>query len=522
MIVDGTDFLNNPPTKTQVCIVGSGQAGITLAWYLVRQGIDVTILEGSRVTNPAGPNAPYSSSAYPYNENINLYNGQNEGLFAQNENEFLIRPSVGNSDSGRGWERERIYGGTSTHWGGQSRPLDPIVFEERPGFPGWPIKREDLDPYYEEACDFLGLYGDYYGPDGQAGYNFTAEFWANELGYAVADMEGFNVDMYQFVPSQNLQFQARQVDGKTIGESAARVITNASLLKIENQNGGVTELTVGVLGGTQSDPTFEGEFKISADIYVLACGAVANARQLLLSDVGNESGLVGCYFTGQPIATNGNVHAVSTSPDYLTQQEQDLIRYQSVFGYPISAIKGVLTPTAEAATRLQTGRCWFSPDGSGNYYHGLLPEISSRISLCDPSNPDNLDVFHQPKTKATWVLSDEEERSYNELTQLFKTAVEAKGGGEVTIAPWNEVKDAMVYNGHHLGTTRMSDNPEDGVVDKNLKVHSMDNLYVAGSSIWVQAGLSNPTFSIVTFSIRLAEHIGQQLNGSSSILKRNK
>ena len=52
MIQDGKYYLGAPPLKTQVCIVGTGQAGITLAWYLVKKGVDVTLLEGSRNYNP--------------------------------------------------------------------------------------------------------------------------------------------------------------------------------------------------------------------------------------------------------------------------------------------------------------------------------------------------------------------------------------------------------------------------------------------------------------------------------------
>lgn len=513
MIVDGSKFIGGAPLKTQVCIVGSGQAGITLAWYLLNQGIEVTILEGSRSFSPNGPNEPVPSPAYLYNENLKLYNGESVGLFAQNEKQFLTNPSTQSSNNG--WERERIYGGTSTHWGGQSRPLDAITFEERPGFPGWPITRKDLDPYYAEACKFLNLYGDYYAPDGTAGYNFTAEFWAKELGQKVADMEGFDVDMYQFVPHENLQFQARKVNGQTIGESNARVILNASLLHIDKQDGSVNQLTIGVMGGTQDAPTKAGEFTIHADVYVLACGAVANARQLLLSNIGNENNLVGKYLTGQPIA-NG-AYAVSTSPNYLSYEELQLLSYQNPNNagtgktFPITQIAGLLTPKSDVMRAHQLGSCWFTPSGTGNFYHGLLPAYESQITLSDQLDP----VFGQRQSKAIWVLSNDEERNYNELTQLFEKAVTAKGGGPVYITDWANVADKMVYNGHHLGTTRMSENEKDGVVDKNLKVHTMDNLYVAGSSVWTSAGVSNPTFSIVAFSIRLADHLAQQFKGNS-------
>jgi choline dehydrogenase-like flavoprotein len=505
MIVDGSKFIGSAPLKTQVCIVGSGPAGITLAWYLLAQGIDVTLLEGSRSFSPNGPNNPVPKPSFYYNENLSLYNGESAGLFAQNETQFLTNPST--QSSSNGWERERIFGGTSTHWGGQSRPLDAITFEERPGFPGWPISREELDPYYAEACKFVGLYGEYYAPDGTPGYNFTAEFWAKELGQEVANMEGFDVDMYQFIAEENLRFQARKVNGKTIGESAARVILNASLLHIEKQDGSVNQLTVGVMGGTQDTPTKAGEFVVQADIYVLACGAIANARQLLLSDIGNEHKLVGKYLTGQPIADGAG--AVTTNSSYLTPKEAQLLSYQNPNNagsgktYPITQVAGLLTPKSDIIRENQLGSCWFGPGGTGNFYHGLLPEYTSQITLSDRLDP----VFGQKQSKAIWVLSSDEERNYKELTQLFEKAVIAKGGGPVTINDWASVADKMVYNGHHLGTTRMSENEADGVVDKNLKVHSMDNLYVAGSSVWTSAGVSNPTFSIIAFSMRLADHL---------------
>jgi choline dehydrogenase-like flavoprotein len=508
MIDDGRKYLGGPPLKTQVCIVGTGQAGITLAWYLVRQGIGVTLLEGSRSFNPTGPNAPVESS-YQYNENTLLYNGEAVGQFASNEPQFLIRPSPAFHQGA--WERDRIYGGTSTHWGGQSRPLDAISFEQRPpGFPGWPITREDLDPYYAEACKFLQLYGDYYAPDGTAGYNFTAEFWAKELGQAVADMDGFDVDMYQFVPKQNLQFQALQVDGKTIGESNAHVILNASLLNIIHQRGSVSSLTVGVMDDNRSKPTALGTFTISADVYVLACGAVANARQLLLSDIGNEHDLVGRYLMAHPIANGAG--AVSVSPTYLTPSEQQLLSYQNPGAKyaPVTFLAGLLTPDADALQSLQAGSCWFGPGGTDNFYHELIPEYESRIVLADTK-----DLFGQRQTRADWVLNADEPENFKKLTDLFQASVKAKGGGPVFIGDWADVQSRMVFNGHHLGTTRMAAMAQDGVVDRDLKLFAADNLYVAGSSVWASAGISNPTFSIVAFSIRLADCLTGQLKGAA-------
>lgn len=60
----------------------------------------------------------------------------------------------------------------------------------------------------------------------------------------------------------------------------------------------------------------------------------------------------------------------------------------------------------------------------------------------------------------------------------------------------------------------MSDKPEEGVVDANLKVHSLDNFYVAGASVFPTAAISNPTFTIIALSIRLAERLSQALSGA--------
>jgi choline dehydrogenase-like flavoprotein len=124
-------------------------------------------------------------------------------------------------------------------------------------------------------------------------------------------------------------------------------------------------------------------------------------------------------------------------------------------------------------------------------------------------------VFDQYQTEVNWVLNEKEPENFTTLANLFRTAVEAKGGGPVDVEDWADIQNLMVFNGHHIGTTRMSAAEQDGVVNRNLRLHAVDNLYVAGSSLWASAGISNPTFSIVAFSIRLADHLTQQLKGTA-------
>lgn len=491
MIRNGKDIANGTVISADVCIVGTGPAGVTAAWHLQKAGLKVTLIEGSRDFDNNVP------ASWP--DKVKLYNGTADGLFAANEPQFLIRPYAGNTNPS---ERERIYGGTSTHWGGQSRPLDPITFEKRPGFPGWPISRADLDPYYSKAAIFCKLYSD----------NFTAEYWANVLGADVPRLPGFDTEMYQFIGPNYLNFATRTFDGITIGESAVDVILNASLLNIDQAQGAVSSLTVASMNDQSQKAT---TFAIKAGVYVLACGAVANAQQLLLSNAGNEHDQVGRYFMCHPLSQYG----VITAYNYLTAGELRLMNGQTQVGARDDnpwvdpngvTVTGRFSPNAEQQVKLGIGSCWFWA-GGGQYYFEMAPNPDSRVALADTRDP----VFNQQQTHITWALGPRDEDTYNQTTQLFKAAVNARKG-TVYFPDWASVKSQLVVNGHHIGTTRMSSDPTQGVVDANLKVHSLANLYVAGASVFASAGISNPTFTIITLSIRLAEHLSGKLSGRSA------
>ena len=510
MIIDGDTISTGTELSTQVCIIGSGPAGITAAWQLQKAGIKVIMIEGSR---------KYSTYIDSWPDKVELYKGVADGLFTHNEPDFLILP-YDNPNYQPASERERFYGGTSNHWGGQSRPEDPIDLEGRPGFPAWPISRADLDPYYAQASKLCVLNGDY-SVNGVNGYNFSNEYWKTVLSAQVPVMDGFDVEMYQFMGGNYRNFATRTFDGNgTIGDSPVEVIRNATLLNIDYQQGSVSRLQVASMESVDKSitPKKKTEFTIKADLYVLACGAVANAQQLLISNAGNENDQVGRYFMCHPLSQN----QVISWTKYLPSDEARLMEGElpGNVGWHDSngvGVTGRFIPNAEQTRKLEIGRCWFwysepqpwSDTASSPCYFEQAPNPESRIQLTDTPDP----VFGRYQARASWYLNDLDQKTYEQTTALFKETVH-NHKGTVDFPCWDDLKSQLIINGHHMGTTRMSADPKQGVVDPNLKVHSLKNLYVAGASVFPSGGISNPTFTIITLSIRLAEHLKNLLAGA--------
>jgi choline dehydrogenase-like flavoprotein len=84
------------------------------------------------------------------------------------------------------------------------------------------------------------------------------------------------------------------------------------------------------------------------------------------------------------------------------------------------------------------------------------------------------------------------------------------------LEPWTEDDEAHSPNfsrwcWHHMGTTRMHDDPKQGVVDRNCQVHGIDNLFIAGSSVFPTGGYNTPTLTIVALALRLADHLKAEM-----------
>jgi choline dehydrogenase-like flavoprotein len=143
-------------------------------------------------------------------------------------------------------------------------------------------------------------------------------------------------------------------------------------------------------------------------------------------------------------------------------------------------------------------------------YFEQAPNPDSRITLADEH-----DLLGLPKVCVDWRLTALDRYTYRTAAAMFGAELARAVGGTYRPAPWLSEDDsatAQVHTtAHHLGTTRMSDDPQQGVVDPQCRVHGVENLYVAGSSAFPTGGWAFPTLTVVALSLRLADHLRMQL-----------
>src|SRR4030095_6535997 len=141
-------------------------------------------------------------------------------------------------------------------------------------------------------------------------------------------------------------------------------------------------------------------------------------------------------------------------------------------------------------------------------YCEQAPNPSSRVFLSDERDKLNMN-----RLILDWKVGAEETRTLVRLQELLDQYLRKTNIGSLKTAA-NEIDAALSYTdaSHHIGTTRMSEHPRNGVVDQNCKVHGVENLFIAGSSVFPTCGYANPTWSIVALTLRLAEHLQQESN----------
>ncbi len=134
-----------------------------------------------------------------------------------------------------------------------------------------------------------------------------------------------------------------------------------------------------------------------------------------------------------------------------------------------------------------------------------VPNKDSRVSLSRAR-----DELGMHRVELHWQLSRLDKHSARRALEILASELGRQGRGRIRIGieEGDTSWPADLAGGwHHMGTTRMSDQPKHGVVDRNCRVHGVSNLFVAGSSVFPTAGSGTPTLTLVALSLRLAEHL---------------
>nr|WP_314616569.1 GMC family oxidoreductase [uncultured Pseudomonas sp.] len=468
-----------------VCIIGAGPAGITLALRLAQAGWRVVLLEGG-----GHEYAPRSQE---------LYKCTSSGLELYAEETRL-----------------RFLGGTSNHWAGRCRPFTASDFAVQPpgDLPGWPIPYAEIERYLPAAMDIVDL------PQGKA---------FQPLNVA---LKGGDFDADRFLLSPPTRF-AQKYAAALNDTPGLDVFINCNCVDLE------FDKASGRLASIQVSDYERNRQRLVAKKFILATGAIENARQLLNSQslqaagVVSPDGLAGrCFMEHLNIdmgtfilsdGQDGSQHQYYTTDAFVAE-------YRAGKGNVTTAVLEEVRTygrTAEVKHFLENLACDmgvaskiafianFSCPGDGVISTMIeqFPNVQSHLSLLDEK-----DALGMGKVNVNWALSEHDRHTIKCIGSELAKQFADTGLGFVKLNDFvydTSLALKLQPHAHHMGTTRMAASPEFGVVDSDCKVFGTHNLYVAGSSIFATSGASNPTMPLLQFAVRLAEHLDDKLKTSN-------
>jgi choline dehydrogenase-like flavoprotein len=503
--------------EASVAIIGSGAAGLTLARELAEAGRSVALIE--------------SGGFDLEGQTQNLFSGKNLGLPYYNLSSCRLR----------------YFGGTTNHWSGFCRANDAIDYEGRPeiGLPKWPVDHDEVDPYIRKAADSLQISNEF----------FDLSQFMHKVGMptdTLADSKSKILETKVFQLAKHIRLG--QIYREALGQRPNLAIyhhLNAAHIQLAPDGNTVTHVDCVTLTGKK--------VQVKAKIFALCCHAIENARLLLVSNdvvntgIGNESDHVGRYFMDHthifaskfipgpnfPLlydrrfaeAKNLNIN-IGFKDNYL--RDEKLLQYYCRFN-PVYFDEDI----GDSLRRVRLG--FYEPgDVSflmdvGNILRDidsvLVSEIGTKQSMLPYPLPDYYEMEHRleqapnPSSRVVisdrrdalgsqiadlhWEILDEDVRSFSVGQERIASEFSALGYGRAEMEEITPelVKSRISGHYHQIGTTRMSDTPADGVVNRDCRLHNVGNLYVGGSSTFPTAGYSGPTMMIIGFAIRLADQI---------------
>ena len=528
-IVDLNGYQANALFEADLCIVGSGPAGLSIANEFVGSDIRVLILEGGGAVDEPDTQA--------------LYDIQNTGAHRQID-QYLLR--------------RRILGGSSHIWTGRCAPFDDIDFEQRSWIPwsGWPLTLQDFAAYFERAGAYLGL-----GPN-----RYDESLWRSfevQPPRPTLDSPSLRPMFWQFSKRRHNREPMRfGQDWVAADAPNIEILLHANATHIDLKDGGTRfeAIEVSTLEGKRS--------RVKARTAVLCCGSIENARLLLASNrvygkgVGNQNDLVGRFLmdhTSIAIGSFDPSHATAVRSRFggywlddehgrhrylhglaLSREEQEKQQLLNCKAYLDEGQAAAGDPWA-ALTRLSSSvsrkgnaghDAWLLLHNIGEIGRGLyrryakhrpelgpvqsvalelileqVPDPESRMTLSN----DKKDALGMPLSSLHWKIGEVELRTAKRIAGLiseeFKHLRLPAPRDPPQLDEQSDWAALFFERAHPAGTTRMSRNSHQGVVDENCQVHDVQGLFVSGSSVFPTSGAVNPTLMIVASALRLADFL---------------
>lgn len=549
MRTDANSLAQGSRLHTDVCIVGAGAAGISLALELERSGLGVILLESGAERDDAATQALYSGTV------------ADERLHSAPDT-----------------YRVRRLGGSTTLWGGRCMPMDPIDFERRSYLPesGWPFDETALRPYYQQA-NRLCEAGD---------FAYTAES-AFPLGmkpmiggFESPDFTSNTLERFSCPTDFGWRYRDRLERG------SVRMLLNANFSHFEASE------EAGKVGAAVVRTLKSVSFTVQARAYVIATGGLETPRLLLSTPgssgrgLGNTHDVVGRYYMCHLAGTIGTVdlsgapmvwHGYEMSEDGVYCRRRLALTPQAQHEYGIGNFIarlhhpripdpghgiGILSllylarpaipyeyakrlyedDSAQPGTRLAHLRNVITgiPGTAAFLWHWLkarslaerkfpsiivtprnrrfsldfhaeqAPNRESRVSL-----GEQVDSLGMRKLHIDWRYTNEDVRTVSVALERLAVALQDSGVGRFEYDS-EQVEAEMTrygaYGGHHIGTARMGDDPAHSVVNADCQLHEADNVFVAGAAVFPTSSQANPTLTIVALALRLASHLRERLS----------
>lgn len=521
-----------PILEADICVVGAGAVGLAFAAQFMRSPWRVLVLE-------SGLKEPDSTA-----EDLNV----------------LIPAGLPHE----GWRdgRVRAFGGTTLAWDGQLVPMRASEAQERPWVPGsgWPLTVGELQPYYRRVEHLLRTEG--------PPYDLTA--WPR-LGMPPLELDEslLRVRFAQGAPRIRRNF------GVLLRRALERsnnitVLLDATATAVRcGPHGRCEAVDVRTRSGLQR--------QVRARWFVLANGGIETARLLLASPspdgrgVANSSDTVGRYFQDHvswwagelhpnarrrvqnifdPRYINGIRHSLQLEPTDELMRRQGWLNAMAQIAFELPEAEGWLE-VRRLLRSLQAGKVQLpSRDeslamarGSWGLSRLLLTRVVAQrrrspnsgsirlvVNVEQAPNPESrvqlsseLDSFGMPRARLNWQLGELESRTLTGFAQVVAGELERLNLGTVQLAQAPDFGSRDILGAakdmfHHMGTTRMSRLPKDGVTRHDLRCHDVDNLYIAGPSVFPAGGIASPTFTALALCIRLADHLKTRLRSSAPMV----